>query len=436
METGDTDERDESDELLKQIEGFSFEKLPERTEEVQIVDRFEDMPVPTVQKPASSRVAKPARELVTKKQMEETIKRLDLTRVLRGISEEVHQLFPPESKKFQVSAADILRKNQEAEQAQLQQQTSSEWPIPPNVQPARPIPTTSDPGLDRHNMFTREAMKNPIWGQYAVNAAYLEDRIPSIYTSQIRDKIPPELRGLDDAQRRRYTHILNEYKTPREQIVSEYPISKVLRVNMQKSLRYKFAVYDVQRADGQKISLNEADFRHVKLYDIEFIYEELSTKINKSYEEQQGRSALMKYMKRFIEFIQEHDLQLGAESNQLEVNLLRPLQHHMDLQTLEELTVIDENHPSFSGQRGVIFVNQRRRKIMVRMIDLMAYSDGTLKLLFHRLQEKAERDQSTLSETEMAGLIRTIEQVKRTLDSRRIIRRWQMIFGIRNRSIL
>ena len=144
----------------------------------------------------------------------------------------------------------------------------------------------------------------------------------------------------------------------------------------------------------------------------------------------------MKYMRRLIEFIQEHDLQLGAESNQLEVNLLRPLQIHPDLQNLEELTVIDENHPSYAGQRGVVFHNQRRRKSFIGMGELMAYSDGTLKLVSHRLQEKVDKEKSSLSESEHAGLIRSIETIKRTLDSRRVVRRWQMMFGIRNRSLM
>ena len=91
-------------------------------------------------------------------------------------------------------------------------------------------------------------------------------------------------------------------------------------------------------------------------------------------------------MRRQVKYSYISNFQIGCESNQRKINLLKPNQHLSKIKNFAVFIILEE--PEF----GIVYQNANKEKCFMGFEEVQKYSDGTLKLIRMRLNNKLEVD--------------------------------------------
>ncbi|GJX30951.1 hypothetical protein Tco_0240806 [Tanacetum coccineum] len=131
---------------------------------------------------------------------------------------------------------------------------------------------------------------------------------------------------------------------------------------------------EVHRDDQKLYTFREGDFKRLRLQDIEdmlllLVQQKLT---NLTIDERYDLNvALRTYTRRIVIQRQVKDLQLGVESYQKKINLTKTNTYRSNLKNKTAYT-------SFLDPHGIIYMDQYRRKRLMRADELHKFSDGTL----------------------------------------------------------
>ncbi|GJX28320.1 hypothetical protein Tco_0236399 [Tanacetum coccineum] len=131
---------------------------------------------------------------------------------------------------------------------------------------------------------------------------------------------------------------------------------------------------EVRRDDQKLYTFKEGDFKRLRLQDIEdmlllLVQQKLTNlTIDEWYD---LNVALRMYTRRIVIQRRVEDLQLGVESYQKKLNLTKPDTYRSNLRNKTAYT-------SHSDPHGIIYVDQYKRKRLMRADELHKFSDGTL----------------------------------------------------------
>ncbi|GKC33620.1 hypothetical protein Tco_1046004 [Tanacetum coccineum] len=163
--------------------------------------------------------------------------------------------------------------------------------------------------------------------------------------------------------------------TSSKDVYSIRRIIAVNRLNIMKKYDYgHLEEIEVRRDDQKLYTLKEGDFKRLRLQDIEdmlllLVQQKLTNlTINERYD---LNVALCMYTRRIVIQRRVEDLQLGVESYQKKLNLTKPDTYRSNLKNKTAYT-------SYSDPHGIIYVDQYKRKRLMRTDELHKFSDGTL----------------------------------------------------------
>ncbi|KAI3771845.1 hypothetical protein L6452_03016 [Arctium lappa] len=124
----------------------------------------------------------------------------------------------------------------------------------------------------------------------------------------------------------------------------------------------KYSYFEVTREDGTNWHFSEADFASLELQDLIFLLRDLKTRTIRPGEVTDALETVKRYMKCAMKLASIEDFQIGLESNQAKINLLKP-----DLSLPSDA----QNVPVFSvlkfPELGMTYVNDKYK--LKRSID-------------------------------------------------------------------
>ncbi|GKC01778.1 hypothetical protein Tco_0987914 [Tanacetum coccineum] len=136
---------------------------------------------------------------------------------------------------------------------------------------------------------------------------------------------------------------------------------------------------EVRRDDQKLYTLKEGDFKRLCLQDIEdmlllLVQQKLTNLIIDEWYDL--NVALHMYTRHIVIQMRVEDLQLGVENYQKELNLTKPDAYRSNL-------INKTAYTSYSDPHGIIYVDQYKRKRLMRADELHKFSDGTLNSALH-----------------------------------------------------
>ncbi|GKB80329.1 hypothetical protein Tco_0947224 [Tanacetum coccineum] len=163
--------------------------------------------------------------------------------------------------------------------------------------------------------------------------------------------------------------------TSYEDVYSKRRIIAITRLKIMKKYAYGHLEEIEVRRDDQKLYMfKEADFKRLRLQDIEdmlllLVQQKLT---NLTIDERYDLNvALCMYTRRIVIQRRVEDLQLGVESYQKKLNLTKPDTYRSNLKNKTAYT-------SYSDPHRIIYVDQYRRKRLMCADELHKFSNGTL----------------------------------------------------------
>ncbi|GJT95870.1 hypothetical protein Tco_1091388 [Tanacetum coccineum] len=163
--------------------------------------------------------------------------------------------------------------------------------------------------------------------------------------------------------------------TSSKDVYSRRRIIAVTRLKIMKMYDYgHLEEIEVRRDDQKLYTFKEGDFKRLRLQDIEdmlllLVQQKLTNLIID--ERYDLNVALRIYTKRIVIQRRVEDLQLGVESYQKKINLTKPDTYRSNLRYITAYT-------SYSDPHGIIYVDQYKKKRLMRADELHKFSDGTL----------------------------------------------------------
>nr|GFA59837.1 hypothetical protein [Tanacetum cinerariifolium] len=206
---------------------------------------------------------------------------------------------------------------------------------------------------------------------------WIEDMVPrEMWIQQTIDYNKHALWGVSHWGRKRKQFI--GYAVNRESardVYSKRRIIAVTELQLMKWHDYKHLDWiSVRRDDDQIYKFKEGDFKRLRLQDIEdmpllLVQGKLS---NLTVEERLAFNVSLRMFTRSIVIKRRvKDLQLGVESYQKKLNLMKPDTYRSDLRRREAYT-------AHSNPRGFIYQNKDKKNRLMRIDKLHKFSDGTL----------------------------------------------------------
>ncbi|GKC96899.1 hypothetical protein Tco_1162341 [Tanacetum coccineum] len=131
---------------------------------------------------------------------------------------------------------------------------------------------------------------------------------------------------------------------------------------------------EVRQDDQKQYTFKEGDFKRLRLQDIEdmllLLVQQKLTNLNID-EQYDLNVALRMFTRRVVIQRRVEDLQLGVESYQNKLNLTKPDTYRSNLRNKTTYT-------SHSDPHGIIYVDQFKRKRLMRTDELHKFNDGML----------------------------------------------------------
>ncbi|KAI3669582.1 hypothetical protein L6452_40831 [Arctium lappa] len=165
-------------------------------------------------------------------------------------------------------------------------------------------------------------------------------------------------------------------------------ITSVDRIQTAFFMKVKYSDFMVTREDGQKYCFSEADFPGLEPQDLLFILRDLKTITIRPREVIDALETVKWYTKCAMKLASVEDFQIGLESDQPKINLLKPdLKILSDAQSVPAFTVI--KLPEF----GMSYVNNKGIMRFIRFNQIARFCDGTLMLLKDKLKHALDQDE-------------------------------------------
>ncbi|GJR34796.1 hypothetical protein Tco_1210480 [Tanacetum coccineum] len=185
-----------------------------------------------------------------------------------------------------------------------------------------------------------------------------------------------ELKWIEDlGPKRQSFYIYASNLTSSKDVYSRRRIIAVTRLTIMKKYDYGYLEeIDVRRDDQQLYTFKEGDFKRLRLQDIEdmlllLVQQKLT---NLTIDERYHLNvALRMFTRRIVIQRRVEDLQLGVKSYQKKLNLTKPDTYRSNLKNKTAYT-------SHSDPHGIIYVDQFKRKRLMRTDELHKFSDGML----------------------------------------------------------
>ena len=120
------------------------------------------------------------------------------------------------------------------------------------------------------------------------------------------------------------------------------------------------------------------------------------------------------------------DFQLGCESNQKKVNLIKPNQQLPDIENFPLFMILEE--PEF----GIVYQNAEKKRCFLRFEEIQKFSNGTLKMIRMKLNNKLNEDKNVkkkMDQTERDLILRVLHLIQDRLEYRNTIRRLKLTSG-------
>ncbi|KAI3772009.1 hypothetical protein L6452_03183 [Arctium lappa] len=295
---------------------------------------------------------------------------------------------------FQAEIDELLNSESTAQDYHPATQTSVEVPLltytslhpnlPRSDVPRRSPPTSPVSGTDRTQPV------HPLkWERVRINVPFLEESQKKLFAHWIRPYDEVVVHGLQSmTNREKQREILFVYKYVKDAFnKTKLRIKSVDHIHSCnfKSIKYSFFV--VTREDGRQWHFSEANFASLELQDLIFLLRDLKTRTIRPGEVTDALEAVKRYMKCAMKFASVEDFQIGLESNQAKINLLKP-----DLSIPSNA----QNVPTFTAlnflELGMTYVNDKGDMHFIRFSQIARLCDGTLLLLRDKLKRSIDQD--------------------------------------------
>ncbi|GJT98617.1 hypothetical protein Tco_1094135 [Tanacetum coccineum] len=184
----------------------------------------------------------------------------------------------------------------------------------------------------------------------------------------------------------------------------------------------------VRRADQKEYTFREADFSILHLNDIEhmfLLYVQHKLHNLTSDDIVDLMIALRMFTRRIVVKRRVEDVQLGVESYQQKLNITRPQTTFDGISCKEPFTIVYD-------PKGVVYLNKRNLKRLIRVDELYKFCDGTLKSVRdilhdmlnnfvlgynHAMPERAWTDKDQTQTNEMVKMIDNLLLERRIMRS-------------------
>lgn len=169
---------------------------------------------------------------------------------------------------------------------------------------------------------------------------------------------------------------------------------------------------------------SKAYFSLLELEDLEYLYFELRQRTIRPEDITNALNDVIRFMRRQVKYSCITDLQIGCESNQRKVNLLKLDQSLHDIENFPVMMILEK--PEF----GVVYQNARGERCFLRFGEIEKYSDGTLKMIRLKLNSKLDIDKKEkvkMDQRDRKLIIKVTDTIQDRLDYRSTIRRCEII---------
>ncbi|KAI3692790.1 hypothetical protein L6452_32613 [Arctium lappa] len=142
--------------------------------------------------------------------------------------------------------------------------------------------------------------------------------------------------------------------------------------------------------------------------------------------------AVKRFMRRQINYTYCYDFQLGIETNQKKVNMIKPNLDLVDIDRYDLFTILEV------PELGVVYKNGENKKRFFRVPEIAKFSNGILKVIRLQLnqrykenEEKLKRGEKSMSKFYRLALVRVLDALEDKIHFRRGIRNFESLLGIR-----
>nr|GEZ57710.1 hypothetical protein [Tanacetum cinerariifolium] len=186
----------------------------------------------------------------------------------------------------------------------------------------------------------------------------------------------------------------------------------------------------VRRDDDKLYKFKEGDFKRLRIQDIEdmlllLVHGKL---INLTVEECFAFNVSLMFTRSSVIQRRVEDLQLGVESYQKKLNLIKPNTYRSDLKRKKAYT-------TYSDPRGFIYQNKDKQNRLMRIDELHKFSDGTLNDVRTTLDDRLKGirmkylPQAIWRKSEKERASAMIQAIDKQLKTRRIMRSLEKFVG-------
>ncbi|KAI3729154.1 hypothetical protein L6452_17805 [Arctium lappa] len=269
------------------------------------------------------------------------------------------------------------------------------------------------------------------WERVRIKVPFLEESQKKIFAHWIRKYDEVVLHGLQSMkskeQQRELIFVYKKFQVKNNK--TKLKITSVDQILSSFFMKVKYSDFMVTREDGQKYCFFEADYPFLKPQDLLFILRDLKTRTNRPGEVIDALETVKRYMKCAMKLASVEDFQIGLESNQPKINLLKPdLKIPSDTQNVPVFTVI--KLPEF----GMTYVNDKGIMRFIRFNQIARFCDGTLMLLQEKLKRVLDKDEKgvqLLDPKYKPLVLEALGVIEERLEYRTQIRYFEISFGFR-----
>ncbi|KAI3672787.1 hypothetical protein L6452_38887 [Arctium lappa] len=297
--------------------------------------------------------------------------------------------------------------------------------------PETDVPFRSPPASPVMGTESTTPVRPSKWERVRIKVPFLEESQKKIFAHWIRKYDEVVLHGLQSMkskeQQRELIFVYKKFQVKNNK--TKLKITSVDQILSSFFMKVKYSDFMVTREDGQKYCFSDADFPFLEPQDLLFILRDLKTRTNRTGEVIDALETIKRYMKCAMKLASVEDFQIGLESNQPKINLLKPdLKIPSDTQNVPKFTVI--KLPEF----GMTYVNDKVIMRFIRFNQIARFCDGTLMLLKDKLKcalDKDERGVQLLDPKYKPLVLEALGVIEERLEYRTQIRYFEISFGFR-----
>ncbi|KAI3696573.1 hypothetical protein L6452_28950 [Arctium lappa] len=293
------------------------------------------------------------------------------------------------------------------------------------------VPERSPPASPVREPVNTTPARPSKWERVRIKVPFLEESQKRIFAHWIRKYDEVVIHGLQSVKNKEkqrelvfvYRKFQHKYSKTKLRIVS---VDKIIPAYF---MKVKYTDFMVTREDGQQYCFSDVDFPCLEPQDLLYILRDLKTRTVRPGEVIDALETVKRYMKCAMKLASVEDFQIGLESNQPKINLLKPdLKIPSDTQNVPAFTVI--KLPEF----GMTYVNDKGIMHFIRFNQIARFCDGTLMLLKDKLKRALDKDEKgvqLLDPKYKPIVLEALGEIEERLEYRTQIRYFEISFGFR-----